>query len=184
LVFTKEDVAEKGPYLRINPSLKEPTDRDALWESLKLQVIDTISTDHAPGTKKEKEIGWKDIWVAQIGIPGVETMMPLLLTYGVGQGRITLDQLVNAVSTRPAQIFGLYPRKGVLREGSDADLVILNFKKKKIWASKLHYKVGWTPYEGMTVTGYPYLTISRGEIVYQDGEILGRPGRGQYLPAG
>jgi len=182
LVFTRMDVAEKGPYLRVNPSLKDVEDQKALWEFLKAHIIDVVATDHAPGTKKEKEIGWESIWEAQIGIPGVETLLSLLLTFGVGSGRLTLDRMVNVVSTRPAQIFRLYPRKGVIREGSDADLVILNFRKKKIRAENLHYKVGWSPYEGLMVNGYPLITVSRGEIIYKDGEILGKPGRGQFLP--
>jgi allantoinase len=182
LLFTRNDIAEKGPYLRVNPSLKSKEDGKALWESLAMQVLDIVSTDHAPGTKREKEVGWTDIWRAQIGIPGVETLLPLLLSFGVGEGRLTLERMVDLISTKPAQIFGMYPKKGTIRKGSDADLVILNFKRKVLRASELHYKVGWTPYEGITLRGYPIITISRGEIVYDDGEILGRPGRGSYLP--
>jgi dihydropyrimidinase len=147
-----------------------------------MQVLDVVSTDHAPGTKREKEVGWTDIWRAQIGIPGVETLLSLLLSFGVGEGRLTLERMVDLISTKPAQIFGMYPKKGTIRKGSDADLVILNFKRKVLRASELHYKVGWTPYEGITLRGYPIMTISRGEIVCDGGEILGRPGRGRYLP--
>lgn len=182
LLFTKEDMLKKGPYLKVNPAPKTSEDCAALWEALAKGTIDILTSDHAPGTKKEKEVGWKDIWAAQIGIPGVETLLPLALSEGVAKGRLTLERLVDALCTRPAQIFGLYPRKGVIREGSDADLVFVDLKKETtITAEKLHYKVGWTPYEGKKIRGAPVITISRGVIVAQDGEVIGKPGRGQFL---
>ncbi|MEM2908408.1 MAG: amidohydrolase family protein, partial [Candidatus Hadarchaeales archaeon] len=137
---------------------------------------------HAPGTRAEKEVGWKDIWAAQTGVPGIETMLPLMLSEGFARGRLTLERLVDALCTRPAKIFGLYPRKGIIREGSDADLVIVDLKKEvTIRAEKLHYKVGWTPYEGMKVKGAPVMTISRGVVIVEDGEVQAKPGRGLFL---
>ncbi len=182
LFFTREDMRRLGPYLKVNPALKTGEDCAALWDALAKGVIDIVSTDHAPGTKAEKEIGWKNIWTAQIGIPGVETLLPLMLCEGVTKGRLTLERLVDALCTRPAQIFGLHPRKGVIREGSDADLVLVDLKKEMtITAEKLHYKVGWTPYEGMRVKGAPVMTISRGIVVAEDGDAIGNPGHGQFL---
>ncbi len=182
LFFTREDMRRLGPYLKVNPALKTGEDCAALWDALAKGVIDIVSTDHAPGTKAEKEIGWKNIWTAQIGIPGVETLLPLMLGEGVTKGRLTLERLVDALCTRPAQIFGLHPRKGVIREGSDADLVLVDLKKEMtITAEKLHYKVGWTPYEGMRVKGAPVMTISRGIVVAEDEDVIGNPGHGQFL---
>ena len=182
LFFTREDMQRLGPYLKVNPALKTDEDRAALWDALAKGVIDIVSTDHAPGTKAEKEIGWENIWTAQIGIPGVETLLPLMLGEGVAKGRLTLERLVDALCTKPAQTFGLYPRKGVIREGSDADLVLVDLKKEvTITAEKLHYKVGWTPYEGVGVKGAPVMTISRGIIVAEDGDVAGKPGHGQFL---
>ncbi len=182
LFFTREDMQRLGPYLKVNPALKTGEDRAALWDALAKGVIDIASTDHAPGTKTEKEMGWKNIWTAQIGIPGVETLLPLMLGEGVAKGRLTLERLVDALCAKPAQIFGLYPRKGVIREGSDADLVLVDLKKEvTITAEKLHYKVGWTPYEGMRVKGVPVMTISRGVVVAEDGNVIGKPGHGQFL---
>jgi dihydropyrimidinase len=84
---------------------------------------------------------------------------------------------------RPARIFGLYPKKGTIREGSDADLVVVNLKKERIIkADRLHYKVGWAPYEGMKMKGFPILTISRGEVIVEDEQVVGEPGRGKFLP--
>ncbi len=130
---------------------------------------------------EEKEAGWKDIWKAQIGIPGVETMLPIMLSEGVAKGRMTFERMVSLLSTKSAQIFGLYPKKGVIREGSDADLVIVDSEERTIRAEGLHYKVGWTPYEGMKVKGYPILTISRGEIICDNGQVSGKPKRGKFL---
>jgi len=182
LLFTKEDMLKQGPYLKMNPTLRMKEDCTALWDALAKGTIDILTTDHAPGTKDEKEAGWKDIWAAQIGIPGVETLLPLALSEGVAKGRLTLERLVDSLCTRPAQIFGLYPRKGVIRKGSDADLVIIDLKKETtITAEKLHYKVNWTPYEGKKIKGMPVMTLSRGVVVAQDGEVIGKPGHGQFL---
>ena len=182
LFFTREDMQRLGPYLKVNPALKTDEDRAALWDALAKGLINIVATDHAPGTKEEKEIGWKNIWTAQIGIPGVETLLPLMLGEGVAKGRLTLERLVDALCVQPAQTFGLYPRKGVIREGSDADLVLVDLKKEvTITAEKLHYKVGWTPYEGVVVKGVPVMTISRGTIVAEDGVVVGKPGHGQFL---
>ncbi len=184
LLFRKEDMREKGPYLRVNPALKSKADVLALWEALARGAIDILTTDHAPGTKEEKEVGWENIWKAQIGIPGVETFLPLMLSEGLARGRLTLERLVDALSTRPARIFGLYPRKGIIRVGSDADLVVVDIKSRaRIEAERLHYKVGWTPYEGMKVEGAPVMTISRGVVIAEEGEVSGEPGRGRFLPA-
>ena len=182
LLFTKDDMQRLGPYLKVNPALRTSEDCAALWSALASGTIDIAATDHAPCTKDEKEVGFEDIWAAQTGIPGTETMLPLMLSEGVAKGRLTLEKLVNALCTRPAQIFGLYPRKGVIREGSDADLVLVELSKKaKITAEKLHYKVGWTPYEGRAVKGMPTMTISRGVVVAEEGGVVEKPGHGQFI---
>jgi D-hydantoinase len=183
LVFTRDDAAKLGPYLKVNPSLKSKEDQSALWEALSSEIIDVVATDHAPGTKTEKEMGRDDIRKAQVGIPGVETLLPIMLSEGVGKGRITFERMVNALCMKPARIFGTYPKKGTIREGSDADLVVVNLKKERIIrGDRLHHKVGWTPYEGMKVKGFPILTISRGEVIFEDKQIVGKPGRGKFLP--
>lgn len=183
LVFTREDIPRLGPYLKVNPPIKTSKDRAALWRALSDKVIDIVATDHAPGLREEKDAGWKDIWKAPSGVPGVETLLPIVLSEGVGKGRITMERMVDSLCTMPARIFGMYPRKGVIREGSDADLVMLDMKREvTISAEKLHYKVGWTPYEGMRVKGVPVMTILRGRILAEEGEIVRVPGYGQFLP--
>jgi dihydroorotase (multifunctional complex type) len=182
LIFTKDDVRKLGPYLRFNPPPRSKQDIAALWPALAKGALDIVTSDHAPGTRKEKEIGWKNIWNAQIGIPGIETMLPLMFSEGVMKKRISLKRLVDAMCTSPAKIFGLYPRKGVIQVGSDADLVLIDQKKQTtIKGKKLHYKVGWTPYEGREVKGMPATTISRGTVIVEDGKVIGKAGRGKFL---
>lgn len=182
LIFTKKDLEEKGPYLRVNPAPKSKADVARLWELLSDGTIDMVTTDHAPGTREEKEVGFENIWDAQIGIPGVETLLPLMFSEGVEKGRIPLNRFVEALSTSPAKRFGLYPQKGTIEEGTDADLVIIDREKSmEISSDKTHYKVGWTPYDGIEVNGMPVKTISRGEIIAQEGEVIGEPGRGKFL---
>ncbi|MEM3452644.1 MAG: dihydroorotase family protein, partial [Candidatus Hadarchaeum sp.] len=181
LIFTTEDMERLGPYLKVNPSIKSDRDRAALWQALREGVIDIVSTDHAPALKEEKEKGWVDIWEAPAGVPGVETLLPIMLSEGVSKGRLTLEQLVSCMCTKPAVLFGLYPRKGAIQEGADADLTVLDLKSEtKISADRLHYKVGWTPFEGMKVKGIPVMTILRGAIIAQGGEVVQSTGYGQF----
>ncbi|MGC8816408.1 MAG: dihydroorotase [Candidatus Hadarchaeum sp.] len=183
LIFKREDMEKLGPYLKVNPSLKSDSDRAALWQALAEGIVDIVSTDHAPASKEEKDRGWIDIWEVPSGVPGVETSLPLMLSEGVSKGRLTLEQLVNCMCTKPAILFGLYPRKGVIQEGSDADLIILDLKEEaQISAERLHYKVGWTPFEGMRVKGIPVMTILRGTIIAEGGKVIGSSGYGQFLP--
>ncbi len=182
LIFTKDDVRKLGPYLRFNPPPRSKQDIAALWPALAKGTLDIVASDHAPGTRKEKEIGWKNIWNAQIGIPEIETMLPLMFSEGFVKRRISLKRLVDAMCTSPAKIFGLYPRKGVIQIGSDADLVLIDPKKQTtIKEKKLHYKVGWTPYEGRKIKGMLTLTISRGTVIVENGEVTDKASRGKFF---
>lgn len=182
LTFTRKDMKKQGPYLKMNPSLKGPRDVHALWKGLRDGSVDIVTSEHAPGTREEKEIGWRDIWKAWGGVPTIETMLPILLSEGVNKRRLSLAQLQRVCCENPARIFGIYPRKGTISKGADADLVLVDLKvKRKIRADQLHYKVGWTPYEGWTVKGWPILTIRRGEVVSENGQILGKPGSATFL---
>ena len=119
------------------------------------------------------------------GVPGIETRLPLLFSAGVIGGRIDPGTFVALTATNPARIYGLYPRKGTLAIGSDADIVLWDPKRvATIRNDLLHHAVDFTPYEGTSVTGWPVTTISRGEIVWHEGEVRGMPGRGEFLPCG
>jgi D-hydantoinase len=183
LLFTKKDIRKLGPYLKMTPPLRSKNDAVFLWHGLRSGAVDTVASDHAPGTREEKEVGWRDIWQAWAGIPGVETLLPLMVSYGVNKGMISLQDLCRILCEKPAKIFHLYPRKGTLLLGSDADIVVIDLKRETVInADKLHYKVGWTPYEGMNLKGYPVLTMVRGEVVASLGAIIGHPGHGKFIP--
>ncbi len=183
LTFTRKDMRKQGPYLKMNPSLKGAKDVDALWRGLRTGAVDIVTSEHAPGTRDEKEPGWTNIWKAWGGVPAIETMLPVLLSEGVNKHRLTLPTLQRVCCENPARIFGFYPRKGEIQEGADADLVIVNLKlRRKVKAADLHQKVGWTPYDGWTLKGWPVLTMRRGEILYMDNEVLGKPGSAEFLP--
>ena len=183
LTFTRKDMKKQGPYLKMNPSLKGPKDAQALWKGLRDGTVDIVTSEHAPGNKEEKEAGWTDIWKAWGGVPAIETMLPVLLNEGVNKERLSLASLQRVCCENPAKIFGIYPRKGVIRNGADADLVIVDLKmKRRVSSENLHHKVGWTPYEGRRLKGWPTLTVRRGEIIYQDEQLVGKLGKAQFLP--
>mgnify|MGYP006258074601 FL=1 len=149
-----------------------------------------FSSDHAPfryDDPQGKKPGGKEVPFRYIpnGTPGLETRMPILFSEGVGKGRIDLNRFVALTATDPAKMYGLYPRKGTIAIGSDADIAVWDpHRQVTVSNSMLHHDVDYTPYEGMQLTGWPVLTLSRGEIVWRDGEVLGTPGRGQFLPCG
>jgi len=183
LSFTGKDMRKLGPYLKMNPSLKTARDLVSLWSGLRDGTIDLVTSEHAPGERSEKEIGWTDIWKAWGGVPTIETMLPVLLSEGINKGRIGMARLHQVVCENPAKVFGLYPKKGAIRKGSDADLVIVDIKKKcKVRSSDLHYKVGWTPYEGWTLQGWPTTTICRGSVIFEEGQVLAKPGKASFVP--
>ena len=183
LTFTRKDMKKQGPYLKMNPSLKGPKDVEALWRGLRDGTVDIVTSEHAPGLRAEKEVGWKDIWKAWGGVPAIETMLPVLLSEGVNKHRLTLPALQRVCCENPAKIFGNYPRKGIIEEGADADLVMIDLKmKRKVRGENLHQRADWTPYEGWTLKGWPILTMRRGQIIYQDQELVGMPGSAEFLP--
>jgi len=178
LLFDVRDYREQGTFLKINPPLRREKDCHALWEGLMRGEIDLLASDHAPHLPEEKKAL---IWDAPPGVPGVETMLPLMLM-AVRRNMLTLERLVDAVSARPAEIFGL-AGKGSLEIGKDADLVLINPRSiTKIKADRLHSRADWTPYEKREAI-FPQTTVLRGEVVY-DGDLEARPGYGQFLPKG
>ena len=130
----------------------------------------------------KKEMGEKDFRKCPNGLPGVETRIPLMFSEGVSKGRISVNKFVEITSTNPAKLFGMYPKKGTIQEGSDADLVVIDPNlTKKITVSELHENVDYTSFEGIEVKGYPVMTISRGEIIVEDNKFIGEKGRGKFI---
>ena len=155
---------------------------EALWKAVNEGTIDVVGTDHAPHTREEKDVGWQDMWKAPGGEPQIQDYLRLFLTE-VNCGRLSLDQLVRLTAYNPARVFGLYPRKGVIQPGSDADLVIVDMQRELLIRNEDTYtKCGWTPYAGRTVKGIPICTILRGQVVMEEGKVLGQPGQGRFAP--
>ncbi len=172
-----------GAYAKVNPPLRSQEDTTALWEGIVDESIQVISSDHAPHEKqdKEKSLLQKDIWLAKSGFVGVETLLPLLLTE-VKKGRIALPKLIKTVTENPAKIFSIYPKKGSLFNGSDADLTIVDMHARNtIDQNKLHSKTKSSPFHGRTITGIPVMTIVRGNVIMDSGEIIGKSGYGKFV---
>ncbi len=182
LMLGNSDLDRLGPYGKINPPVRGTwKDMEGLWTALSRGVIDCIATDHAPHLMAEKEVGWENIFEAAPGVIGVQTMLPLMLT-SVNEGRLSLCKMVELTSMNPAKIFNLYPRKGIIQLGSDADLVIVDMDRKgTIRAEDQHSKMPFTPYDGWEVQGVPEITILRGEVAVRDGEPTVTPGYGEWL---
>lgn len=167
------------------PPLREQRDVDALWAGIRQGVIHTVCTDHAPWLLADKLDPSHVITDVRPGVADLQTMLPVLYSEGVRTGRITLGQFVRVTSTNAAKLFGLFPRKGIIAVGSDADLVILDPDlTRTIVKSMLLSNSDYSPFEGWQITGWPVATIRRGEIVYRDGEILGKPGSGKVISRG
>ena len=185
LLLNRGDFKAQGPMVKFIPPVRVQREVDGLWEYMNADTVDCLGSDHAPTNTTEREVGWEDIWQVRVGIPGLETMLPLILNE-VSNERMSIEQVVRTMCLNPAKIMGLYPRKGTIKVGSDADLVLLDMKKEVvITADELHSKCDYTPYEGWEVRGVPEVVISRGEVVMENGypgEIIGRKGRGEYIP--
>lgn len=180
LLFTKEAMEERGPYAKVDPPLRGKDDQLRLWEALNDGTIEVLASDHAPYTKEEKERGWENIFDAPSGGVVIETTLPLMLD-AVNRDMISLERLVEVFSTNPAMMNGLYPRKGDIVIGADADLVVADMGKPfHIRGEDLQTIQKITPYEGMKGKGVPILTMVRGEIVYEEGQVVGKPGYGEF----
>jgi dihydropyrimidinase len=178
LTLTEETTLRLGPLAKIGPPLRTARDNAAMWEGLADGTLVTIGSDHAPKGKKLDD----DFFDAAYGSPQIETMLPVVYDAGVNGGKLTLPQMVAALSEMPARLFGLYPQKGTLAVGSDADLIIFDpARMHTISAATQHSKAGYTLYEGRTVTGAPVLTMQRGEVIVENGELRARRGRACFL---
>ncbi len=182
LYLTEDDVKERGPWLKFAPPPRTKADKAELRRLLQTGRIDTVATDHAPYSKDSKEAGLDDIFEAPNGIPGLETYLPLLLN-GVNEGWLSLERLTAVSSEKPAMVYGIYPRKGALKVGCDADMVIVDMKRRvKLSDDTQITACGWTPYDGMTVQGWPTTSILRGNVVMEDDQALSKKGSGRFIP--
>jgi dihydropyrimidinase len=186
LHLTNENYAnDDGALYVAQPPLRQAPDRDALWAGLASGTIDTIGSDHAPWTRAMKMDPTLDLSHLRPGVAELETMLPMLLGEGVLGGRITAERFVALTATNPARLFGLYPRKGTIAVGSDADLVLWETRQSRVVrGAGMFSRAGYTVYEGRELKAWPQTTIRRGEVVFQDGRLLGKAGTGQVLARG
>lgn len=181
MLLTDDVMKEVGAIARMVPPLRYKKDVEAVREAVRSGLVDVIGTDHSPQTLEDKNKGTRSVWDAPPGFPGVETLVPLMLTE-VNKGLISIEHLCRLISENPAKIYGLYPRKGSIQVGSDADFTIVDMKKESvIRGEKLHSKMKYTPFEGFSAKGLPIHTILRGELIVENGEVIGKPGYGEFV---
>jgi dihydropyrimidinase len=178
-----EEPGFEGAKYVMSPPLRPKETQDRLWRGLAFNDLQAISTDHCPFCMKEqKTLGRDDFSKIPNGAPGIETRMSLVYDGGVRTGRISLNRFVELTSTSPAKIFGLFPRKGTIAPGSDADIVVFDPEKRMTLSAKtLHMKVDYNPYEGREISGVTHTVISRGRVVIDAGTFTGKGGAGSFL---
>ncbi len=171
-----------GAKFVCSPPLREREQAGHLWSGLTANLLQAVSSDHCPFRFDQKRAGEDDFTLIPNGVPGIETLIPLVWTLGVQGGHISPNRFVELISTAPARLFGLAPRKGSLAVGADADIMIFDPQRKvTLHHSGLHQNLDYTPYQGFEVSGYPVTTISRGDIVWHQGEVTASAGRGELV---
>jgi dihydropyrimidinase len=199
LTLTNDEILKKGAVAKVGPPLRQQEDIEALWQGVADGALDVIASDSGGFTKAQKltggmttgpvgdtsagrplEVG-ENIFEARFGLNTVEFMVPVVWSHGVNRGRITLPRLVQVFCENPAKIFGLYPKKGVLLPGSDADLVVWDPARVHV-VDRQHGNTDFSSFEGFELLGMPDLTMQRGDVIMENGQIMARPGRGRFLP--
>jgi dihydropyrimidinase len=179
LNLTQDIIEQRGALAKIGPPIRSAQDNEALWGGLRDGTLSVVASDHAP---KAKDVNG-DFLMQGFGSPQIETLLPVTYDGGVNRGHISAVRLVQVLCENPARIFGLYPRKGTIGIGSDADLVVFDPAREfTIRAGNQHSNVGYTLYEGRTVLGWPEMSFQRGKRVLWQNEIVAQPGQGRFLP--
>jgi dihydropyrimidinase len=166
----------------MSPPFRPKKHQDALWRGLASGVLQTTATDHCVFTKKQKRMGLSDFTKIPNGCAGVEERLMLIWNFGVNTKKITPEQFVAVTSTNSSKIFGLYPRKGLLAVGSDADIVVWDPKGEKTLSEKTHFsKIDISIFEGMKMIGIPIITVLRGQVVFENNQVIANKGNGAYI---
>ena len=190
LLLSDAEMARFGPLAKIGPPLRPENgpDRRALWRGLAQGYVSIVASDHAPHPQELKQPGWDNIFVdpsgrsIPFGSPGLETIVPLMYSEGVVKGGLPIWWLARVMAENPARIFGLYPRKGIIQVGSDADLLILDPGGDRVITAKEHRSnAGYTLFEGWRVNGRPWMTLLRGQVLLNQGKLEQTPGYGKFL---
>jgi len=182
LALLEREVDEHGAFRKFTPPARarDPAELEAMWRALAGGEIDLVSSDHAPATPEQKRDG--SIWDVHFGLPGVDTTLSVLLD-GAHRGRISYERVVAAYAEAPARTYGLFPAKGSLRPGADADLVLVD--PQAPWSVRdedVLSKAGWSPFAGRTLVGRAVRTYQRGVLAASDGEVVAAPGCGRFVP--
>jgi dihydroorotase-like cyclic amidohydrolase len=187
LFFDEEDYLRLGPYAKINPPIRSSADRQALWQGVADGSFKAITTDHSTYLITEKERGWDGVWLSPSGAPGVQAMLPLLMTAALRDRRLTVEQVVQLISSEPARLFGIAPGKGTLQPGADADICLYDPRPP----TTLTYEQMWSQardvdklYLDIEFQGKVVSTFVRGERVFHKGDILAAQGSGQFVAPG
>ena len=184
LTLTNEEMLRMGSLAKVSPPLREKDDVDALWQAIIAGKIDVVGADTAGHLMKSKEPRFGNIFTAASGLPGQETMFTVTYDEGFNRRAVSLCKLVEIMAEKPARIFGLYPRKGVLQKGADADVLIFDpTREHVINATNQHTKTDYTMYENRRVLGAPELVMQRGEVLLENGELKAARGRARFLEA-
>ncbi|HVP23518.1 MAG TPA: dihydropyrimidinase [Conexivisphaerales archaeon] len=179
LVYKRSD----APRFVMSPPLKSEEDRLALWEGIIEGDIKTIGSDHADFNSEQKALGKDDFTLIPNGVAGTEAIMPVLFTEGFAKKRISINRFVQVTSTNAAKAYNLFPKKGTIAVGSDADMVIIDPSyKARLTAGFLHANIDYSIYENYVTEGYPVMTISRGEVIVEENQLVASEGRGRFLP--
>lgn len=184
LFFDEEDYLRLGPYAKINPPIRSAADQQTLWQGIADGSFGVITTDHSTYLVKEKERGWQGVWLSPSGAPGVQAMLPLLMTAALRDQRLTVEKVVRLISSGPARLFGLAPRKGTLQPGADADICLYDPRPTTV----LRYEQMWSQardvdklYNGIEFQGRVVSTFVRGQRVFHEGEIVAAAGSGGFV---
>ena len=178
-VFARED----GHLFACCPQLKKPADSARLWQGLEDGEVSVISTDTCTFTREQKAMWGGDWTKIPMGMPGLETLLPVAYTHGVLGKKLSLEEMCRKLSTNPAQIMGLYPRKGAIAVGSDADIAIIHpTATRKVTPATMETNADWSPFEGWDLAGFARTTLSRGDVIVDDYQVVGKAGRGKWLP--
>ncbi len=178
----------EGTKFMCSPAPRDAVASAGLWEAIRLGTLDVISSDHSGWSflgPRGKRVNGTDAPFPLIpnGVPGLASRLPIVFSEGVAKGRISASDFVRLTASQPAKLFGLYPRKGLIAPGADADLVLWDPTRRVTITNELmQHVIDYTPYEGMEVTGWPVATIRRGAVAMRDGRVLAQPGSGRYLP--
>jgi dihydropyrimidinase/allantoinase len=168
-----------GRLGKVNPPIRSKEDVEVLWQAVINDDIKTVVSDHACSSKKIKD---GDLWTSLAGFGGTEILFPLLLTEGYRNRGLSLQRIAELTAYNPAIYHGLYPKKGTIAVGSDADLTVIDLdKEKEISVETMHSAQDFTPFEGLRYKGWPVCTILRGKIAFENGKVLGKPGDGHYI---